>query len=251
MEEKRIMEIAKRMEEKSSQELLDIWNKNDRDEWTEEALEAVKKTLSSRGMQVTVRHDTFKKADRALSPESGPGNNSWSEVLFNNHEPCWWCGKQPAIEDSSFPIKMWRNVKKRYMGATMDLKTYQINWEALTILVPRCPSCEQAHDIFDHYSRINRWTAGIGTAVVLIGLMIMAFNQSPTLDLIRGALIFTTLGVVVTVYFINETRCSKIGKGIHKASHGLKYPEVLKRRKERWQLGDKPPLDSAYIQEEK
>lgn len=50
MEEKRIGEIAKRMEEKSSQELLEIWGKNGRDEWIDEALEAVKRILAERGV---------------------------------------------------------------------------------------------------------------------------------------------------------------------------------------------------------
>jgi hypothetical protein len=48
-EEKRIENIRRNLEGKSSEELFEIWQKNDRNEWTAEAFVAIEQILESRG----------------------------------------------------------------------------------------------------------------------------------------------------------------------------------------------------------
>jgi len=48
MDEKQLEQIRFRMEEKDTEELLEIWKKNDREEWTEEAFETIREILLAR-----------------------------------------------------------------------------------------------------------------------------------------------------------------------------------------------------------
>lgn len=49
MSEKSVAQIRKNMEEKSLEELLRIWQENDREQWSEKAFEAIKQLLLERG----------------------------------------------------------------------------------------------------------------------------------------------------------------------------------------------------------
>ncbi len=44
-----VEQIRKRMEDKSTEELLEIWQKHDTDEWSSEAFDAIQQVLSARG----------------------------------------------------------------------------------------------------------------------------------------------------------------------------------------------------------
>lgn len=46
------VEVKKHMEQKTTDELLSIWIKNDREEWSNDAFEAVKQILTERGIEL-------------------------------------------------------------------------------------------------------------------------------------------------------------------------------------------------------
>jgi hypothetical protein len=52
VDDERIRQIRDSMEDRKTQDLLEIWRKNDRDEWAPETFEAIRQVLLSRGFQV-------------------------------------------------------------------------------------------------------------------------------------------------------------------------------------------------------
>lgn len=52
MVEKRVSQIKVHMEAKSTEELLGIWTKNDRAEWSDSAFEAVRLVLEDRHVEL-------------------------------------------------------------------------------------------------------------------------------------------------------------------------------------------------------
>jgi hypothetical protein len=49
MIEKQVVQIRNNMEKKNTEELLRIWKENDREQWSDEAFEAIKQLLLDRG----------------------------------------------------------------------------------------------------------------------------------------------------------------------------------------------------------
>lgn len=64
MNEKRIEALKTNHAETSNQELLAIWNENDRENYTEEAFEAIKQVLQERGVPVPTQSEFIPKEDR-------------------------------------------------------------------------------------------------------------------------------------------------------------------------------------------
>jgi hypothetical protein len=55
MDKEFIEQIRHSMEEKSTQELLEIWGDNDRTEWSDEAFVAVRRVLEARGEEIPIQ----------------------------------------------------------------------------------------------------------------------------------------------------------------------------------------------------
>lgn len=66
-------QIRIRMEQKTTEELLDIWKKNDRGEWTDAAFEVIRGILAARIVSLPAQGedivDSEEKVDEALEDE--------------------------------------------------------------------------------------------------------------------------------------------------------------------------------------
>lgn len=86
MDERKIEQVMKRLEEKSTEELRDIWKKNDREEWSEEAFAAMKKILASRGGELPAQDEFTEKIIEFQCPECKQSeihkHNSWFSVII-------------------------------------------------------------------------------------------------------------------------------------------------------------------------
>lgn len=75
MKTKMAAEIKKQMEQKTTDELLSIWIKNDREEWSNDAFEAVKLILLERGENLPQQETS--KADESLENSEMKGPWGW------------------------------------------------------------------------------------------------------------------------------------------------------------------------------
>lgn len=74
MSEKTVAEISARMREKETDELLKIWKENNRDEWSNEAFEAIRKVLTERGVNVPTQSEKRKDAKKDTAAASNLGS---------------------------------------------------------------------------------------------------------------------------------------------------------------------------------
>lgn len=74
----RIDEIKTRMEQKSNEELLEVWIKNDREEWSDDAFEAIREVLAERKVTIPVQK-VLKEEDR---PRETKGPVGWRFARF-------------------------------------------------------------------------------------------------------------------------------------------------------------------------
>jgi uncharacterized membrane protein YgcG len=68
MIEKLGAQIRENMETKSTEELLGIWKENDREQWSEEAFEAIKQLLLERGETLPDQKEKLKKTEQNQEP---------------------------------------------------------------------------------------------------------------------------------------------------------------------------------------
>jgi hypothetical protein len=66
MDEKWVSEIHKKMEQKTTEELLEVWVQNDRGEWTDEAFEAVSRILGERGEPLPPQQESIDREKERL-----------------------------------------------------------------------------------------------------------------------------------------------------------------------------------------
>ncbi|MFH2107810.1 MAG: hypothetical protein ABII93_03995 [Chrysiogenia bacterium] len=84
MENEKIHKIQNKMEDKSSIELLDIWKKNDLNEWTGKAMEAIKRILISRNQKLPVKESSKRECKNVpfkLLRTSCPQYRRWHQFL--------------------------------------------------------------------------------------------------------------------------------------------------------------------------
>jgi hypothetical protein len=82
-------QIYSRMNLKETDELINIWQANNRTEWSEEAFEIVKEILVERGEQVPEQNQpVYKVRDQEESTKDDDGLEEWeAKVLDDEHQP--------------------------------------------------------------------------------------------------------------------------------------------------------------------
>jgi len=81
-------EIRKRMEAKATEELLEIWEENDRARYSDEAFEAIREVLLRRGVAVPEQRDPYYVAEERVHlivPKASvkPGFSDWNVIITN------------------------------------------------------------------------------------------------------------------------------------------------------------------------
>lgn len=81
MDERMIEKIRLQMQEKSIKELLEIWNDYNQEEWTDEAFEAVRRVLVSRGEQPAPHLPAEAQAKKIQKPDWQAARWNWLDWL--------------------------------------------------------------------------------------------------------------------------------------------------------------------------
>jgi hypothetical protein len=131
------------------------------------------------------------------------------------YETCWFCKKRKGVDGSAVPVEMYGDVM---MGDTLR----QIKWRQITIEVPRCSSCKEAHSKFGGKLGGAAAGAAVGTAFMpIVGTLIGAF--------IGGA-----VGAGVDAQM-------RMPPGVSVKSTADEFPAVKDLKAKGWKLGERPP----------
>jgi len=111
MNNEMVEQVRRKMEEKDTEELLAIWRKNDKEEWTEEAFEAICQILSARGESLPLQREEdnidLEKEHQVQSPKSASYTPSEREATKSNGE-----AKQPPSKSTSKILGMEMEFEK-------------------------------------------------------------------------------------------------------------------------------------------
>jgi len=132
---------------------------------------------------------------------------------------CWFCKRNPPVPTVAAELVMHGNVKRQYG---------RVQWQTLTLKIPRCPACNSAH------SRGK----GFATLGALLGIVIDVVLWVSFPD--AGALWFVGLfgfgyGGAAVGRLLAKTA------GIQPETYAKSYPRILREQKQGWGLGAKPP----------
>lgn len=165
--------------------------------------------------------------------EKAPQNPS------QNSSICWFCKSQPSQDTAIVVVKMYRDVE-RYPIAGGKIG---VRWKSLSILVPRCNRCKDAHI---NATRIEGFFMFIGfllaAVAVILGPTWLANLVSGTVVIPIVVLYFLFAIVVAPFFFVGK----RIGLLIlpHETrpeSHNKEFPFVIEMEKKGWEIGKKPP----------
>ncbi|MBU1927320.1 MAG: hypothetical protein KKI20_06115 [Gammaproteobacteria bacterium] len=139
---------------------------------------------------------------------------------------CWFCKERPSKDVAAIEIKMCGNVTR-----TPTWNGTQVNWQYITIKVPRCETCKSAHGWMTAF-------ISIGTILgILVGLggCIPISEGNP----LAGLFVFglcTAIGGGIG-YRIGLNLCPK---GMKQEGTKTEFPRVKELQKEGWTIGEKP-----------
>lgn len=132
---------------------------------------------------------------------------------------CWFCQAQPATQGQHYPFGLHRDVT--YSGNTK-------RWRTLTVEVPRCAACRQAH-LPEETKRTNLNRVG---AVGYLAAFITFFIGLGT----HPVFIVTAICLVVAI----GTSLALHSMGHQIRDRALIYPPLSELRTEGWKLGERP-----------
>ena len=162
---------------------------------------------------------------------------------LNNDTVCWFCKKQPADAESGHIVELHRVLhRKKTLG--FGYRKYEQLYEKISILVPRCVSCNKIHEI-------TRWILlSIFISINIAGLF-WAYHKYgiQTEDVVALLIaIFLTIWIVFVVSLILILPFILISNLYWKSENKEKqYPQVSALLKQNWKIGSKPT--SVFIYE--
>jgi len=145
------------------------------------------------------------------------------EIVKNNLErgTCWFCKKRPAVDKAAIEVKMHGDVTRTptWQGTHME-------WQHVTLEVPRCKQCKSAHV----------HTTALRVIGVVMGIIFGLISCTATDNAGAG------IGILAV--------CIGLGFGIPALTKpaGMKsdndykeFPDIKKLLSQGWEFGEKPP----------
>lgn len=131
-------------------------------------------------------------------------------------ETCWFCKQRPGTTSGRLHTKMYGDVTRTpYYGGT------HIAWRNVTIDVPRCDTCKEAHGKFGAALATGTAGAAVGTAVFPIVGSIVGF--------VVGAIIGSAID-----------KNLRLPDGVSSESTQKEFPPIKELRARGWTIGEKP-----------
>jgi tetratricopeptide (TPR) repeat protein len=196
--------------------------KKEQQEWIDK--NGIKKEVSS---EIEKGVDDLRKAVEFDSSNSHARNElKIAEEIFNS-QMCWFCRgkKNTPVESAAYKIQMYGEVQHLYFGR-------RVQWKTLTIPIPRCERCKNAH------ARIRTFSSIGGVIGFSLGLTscITAYNSA------GGFVGIIILGIITAVfiaigYFIGRVS----SRNVSTLSIANNFPLVKQKLSEGWKIGNKPP----------
>jgi len=157
----------------------------------------------------------------------------------------WFCETRSPDRDSASKWDMYKETREKDDDVASIAAP---GWETMTVPVPRCVECKQAHDKREGYVE-RGWKVGLLFGVVatvlfyLSGLMFIPtlarIILRPTLGFViipAIALFFAVAGGIVA-WFIGKTA---IPQGMKDQSAAVLHPNVKSMERDGWKIGSKP-----------
>ena len=162
---------------------------------------------------------------------------------------CWFCKSRPSFDGSTVVLKMHGNVVRTRVAGN---KT-QVQWQNLSIEVPRCSICKSGHDKAKSIEGIG-WLIGIVVSIpVVIAILAPMLGgykgPIPVVIPLNLAGVFLVLGLIVLPFVIVATPFGLIGKWIGRLTlpsgttpedQKDKFPSVETMKNQGWKVGEKP-----------
>lgn len=173
-----------------------------------------------------------------------------SEVKVSQEKPnaplCWFCETVPPDRDSASKWDMYKETREEEKDEVMSIAAP--SWETMSVPVPRCVECKQAHDRREGYVE-RGWKVGLLLGVVATVVLYAAgamfiptlarFIFRPTLGLIiipAVALSFAVAGGLVA-WLVGR---SAIPQGTKDQSAATLHPNIKSMEGQGWKIGSKP-----------
>lgn len=157
-----------------------------------------------------------------------PGNARARELLkMIKTSMCWFCKNRqtpnPPDESAAVEIKMYKETSRDILN---------VNWQILTIKIPRCRACLEAH------KKSADLGVGLGciTGIILsTAVMFLAHRFSLLYFILAGSITSLVGGI------INRISAADFRKFTHKFEYKNSFPLIKEKEKEGWKFGEKPP----------
>ena len=144
---------------------------------------------------------------------------------------CFFCGENPSVDGAPVEVKMYKE--------TMRLPTLtgtQIQWQKLTIKVPRCNRCKGVHSRVNSFAGVG---ATLGTIAGCVGCIAVVSEGSGD-DQWCGGLMVLAVGAAIgsgVGYAIGRALSPR---GIKAEDKKNQFSTVLQMTKQGWKFGEKP-----------
>jgi hypothetical protein len=170
---------------------------------------------------------------------------------------CWFCERRPPEAAAAVDVKMFGEVSRT---PHPDLPSTRVQWQTVSLKVPRCAPCKAGHDLHENFKGIGVIVGGVPTLLVGLYFFITGFpdfwESLPTDMLLRVPLfmVFVFVGLLILVPVMAGIPACVTGlvgyliglpilwrRRIKPVSTRKKFPAVLSRKAMGWRIGEKPP----------
>jgi hypothetical protein len=160
---------------------------------------------------------------------------------------CWFCQARPPDRDSASEWEMHRET-----GVKTDEEIGSISnveWEPLTVPVPRCAECKRAHDRRERFVE-KGWKAGLLAGLVvtalafLSGLLGVGSAVARSLFIVRRAIICVPallFGCAIAGGLVGWLLGkSALPQGVRDQGAATLHPNIKSMEAQGWKIGAKP-----------
>jgi hypothetical protein len=174
-------------------------------------------SLLQQALQISVSDSVRKRIEEII--QTVKGNLQYGT--------CWFCKLRPSKEDAIAEVKMYGNVSR-----TSTFTGTRIQYQNMTVRVPRCAICKSAHTTQSNYRTLGAalgFLTGLGTCI--------GVTQASNGWIGFGTLVALAGTGYAIGYWIGRSRTPR---ETEPESHKKDFPTVTEMKSLGWSIGDKP-----------
>jgi len=156
------------------------------------------------------------------------------ELDYEVSDTCWFCGSNPAKEESQIKAKLYGNVRQEMVRGGES----QTRWDTASLVVPRCYECETIHAKVNQATKLMTWilmllspTACFGTSYLMEGST-WGWVLGISLGIVVIIVVFG-VGVQQNAKIIKQTEIKVI------EAYKTEYEPLKELLEKGWKLGEK------------